>query len=651
MNPERKIQGSRWCLLLLAALLGTSSHGAGGTYLGDGSDQSFAPQPVTLTIAPQYRKEFVTQFALDDLSGDELFDPLMGKSDLSPQTLLAKLAPALADCAATPKGEKNLGKTSTAPTLTAARIRYFDIQCSGYKIAGAEMIVQESRERLRGVSLGGVADLAAPPAFTASDFLPLTDVASQFIDGMLRSERLLVPEGGNLTPAWQIVWENQASGIRTVTVIDALSGATIHQRNAGMNLNMNLNMNVNLAARVFARSPLDIDLSDVVLKGVSGPHLDGPLFSVSSGPDAARVSAGSSGFVFDPWQSGPQENRGGGAAGSGTPDFDQVQTYYGASRAAEWFQSRFGYDPGSTTIPVQINRLIDNSPNNAAYFGPAEGGPEIQIGAGDGNTLTNLGRDIDVVTHEFAHHVIYRRLQRTSGESGVIHEGTADYFTYALNNDPYLGRSIKPGAVSLRTAVAGPDDRIDNPNYPSQRHLSGQIWSAMLWDLRSQIGAQAADDIVFHAIDYWGAGAGFSDALLGLLQADRDLHPRPVSDPEFGIFGEFKCQIFRHGIARGFAQLMEQLDATSCNLDMRQAAAESRAYSERIAGSKKKKGYKVGVSLAGVKCGSVGESHLEHSERKDPMSLAWLLGMLLLPLVPAGLSLCGRKHSTAQTGG
>ena len=558
-------------------------------------------QTPAITVAPQFLKD--PSFGLDES------DQLLGKKNLSGDKILSILLPALSDCSATPKGDKR---------SNSVRIKYFDIQCSGFKIQGAELIVQEQRNLVAGVTLSGLSGVGTPQKFSTADFRPLTEIAPSYLEAnsqLIRSDRILLQENQNLTPAWLIVWEDKVYSSRFITTIDAGSGAVINQKPAGINLDV--------SAQVFLRSPLDVNTSPVVLKGLSSEKLDGRVFSVSAGADVPRVAAGFEGFISDPHSPNT------------ALEFDQIQTYYGASRAADWFGENFGYSPGSATINVRINKLIDNSPNNAAYFGSDEGGPEIQIGSGDGSTLANLGRDTDVVTHEFGHHVISRRLTRTSGESGVIHEGTADYFTYAINNDPYLGRSIKPGAISLRTGAQGPEGRLDNPNFPKQRHQVGQIWSAMLWDLRSQIGAKAADAIVFHGIDYLSSGAGYSEALLGLLQADRDIHPRAAADPEFGIYGEFKCQIIKHGVARGFAQLMEKIDAASCNLDMKQLAAESRAYSDSIKKSGEKKGQKVGFSFAGINCGTIGTATGMNTFGKLPPLNArlWQLGLMLLPLL------------------
>lgn len=58
--------------------------------------------------------------------------------------------------------------------------------------------------------------------------------------------------------------------------------------------------------------------------------------------------------------------------------------------------------------------------------------------------LTNLPVDADVIGHEFGHHIIYQTITSVSGESLILHEGLADYFTFAHTKDDSLGESICP---------------------------------------------------------------------------------------------------------------------------------------------------------------------------------------------------------------
>jgi hypothetical protein len=238
------------------------------------------------------------------------------------------------------------------------------------------------------------------------------------------------------------------------------------------------------------------------------------------------------------------------------------------------------------------------------------------LGAGN-EQIRNLARDNDVITHEFAHHVVYRRLQSTQGESAVLHEGYADYFAYALHGNPYLAESTPATRPYLRTAMQPADARIDDPAMRAAApHQAGEIWSAMLWHLRTIVGKDF-DQLVYQSVDYLSRDSGYADAILGLLAADKALHLTQGAG-----LGPNGCQIISAAIARGFAFAIADLDGSSCGVDVHNEAEISR---ERL--EAEPQGTKVGVELFGKKCSVIG------SAQTGPTTLLVLLLMLMPPLL------------------
>lgn len=221
--------------------------------------------------------------------------------------------------------------------------------------------------------------------------------------------------------------------------------------------------------------------------------------------------------------------------------FDEVQAYAHAQMHLSWFIELGFQWYGPKPIQIQLHVRPGGHQNNALFTpGDDSNGtkPSIQIDDGDGIDLQNLASDGDVVSHEFGHHVIYKTLRSTEGESLVLHEGLADAFVFARTGDPCLGESICPtgsGACvvdgqCLRTAaneLGYRDKTWKDWSGSSGRlgHLHGQLISGFVWDLQKNkvMTTQESTRLVFKAISYFKTNSGFRDFLLALLTADRDL--------------------------------------------------------------------------------------------------------------------------------
>ena len=220
----------------------------------------------------------------------------------------------------------------------------------------------------------------------------------------------------------------------------------------------------------------------------------------------------------------------------------QASTFAHANLMLQWFEKLGFRWYGNVPVEILVHANFDparpksRNPNNAFYAPPQplDGGgmsrPRILVGDGDGINLRNLTIDGDVTAHEFGHHVIFQYLKTTGGESGAIHEGLADYFTFARTGNPCLAESSCPpnsGACQLRGQCMRYADH--DYNWYNLKglgvHIEGQIVSAMLWDLRTEFGL-AADDvnrIAFRAVQHFTAQSQMRDFIDALLMADRNL--------------------------------------------------------------------------------------------------------------------------------
>ena len=123
--------------------------------------------------------------------------------------------------------------------------------------------------------------------------------------------------------------------------------------------------------------------------------------------------------------------------------------------------------------------------------------------------LNNIALDMDIAAHEISHYVISQWITGRPNETYsndnhtlAIHEGLADYFTYAATEDDCLGNTVcsdsSPCFVRSRCLrVAKPNfqyrDKLyrlfaDSPK-PAYHHI-GQLVSGFLWEVRKDIGKE-----------------------------------------------------------------------------------------------------------------------------------------------------------------
>jgi len=227
------------------------------------------------------------------------------------------------------------------------------------------------------------------------------------------------------------------------------------------------------------------------------------------------------------------------------PDTDermaQVSTFAHANLMLQWFEklgfSWYGRNRVVLMVHANHDPVRDRKNPNNAFYAPSmllpdgtQSEPHILVGDGDGRSLQNLALDGDVIAHEFGHHVIFEYLPATGGEAGAIHEGLADYFTFAKTGNPCLAESVCPPGSPL-CQLDGQCMRYADHSYSWHDlkgfgvHIEGQVLSAMLWDLRTDFGL-AADDVnklAYGAVRHFTAQTQLRDFIDSLLMADSDL--------------------------------------------------------------------------------------------------------------------------------
>ncbi|MGE0173432.1 MAG: hypothetical protein AB7T49_11615 [Oligoflexales bacterium] len=374
----------------------------------------------------------------------------------------------------------------------------------------------------------------------AQNFLALDEIYRPGRKKIQSAHRIYLCENDSVVPAWKILVGRDLD-TAMVMVINAQDGTVLREQPISFH---------NITADVFVDNTYESLETKDLLYHNGGEELDGQYFSVYGvGIDTERAVTDSGHYVFDP---ADEEDF-----------FDQIQTYYNAEQAVSWFLS-LGHKFSGLPFAIFTRANLEN---NARYIPPTDNAPAmIRLGAPDGIMMQNLARDGDVITHEIGHHVINDYITSKSDEAFVLHEGLADFFTFAMTGNPNLAESVMVNAPFLRSVYDLPGIGLDDPrNPPDNPHVAGLYLASFLWDILTETGDDFAK-IAYSSLSYLPAdSADLSDVVLGLLHATQNFYASDLDKQE-----QTKCLILVRGIARGFAPYLPDVDTSACDVDIEQ---------------------------------------------------------------------------------
>ncbi|MFD6176694.1 MULTISPECIES: M4 family metallopeptidase [unclassified Isoptericola] len=200
-------------------------------------------------------------------------------------------------------------------------------------------------------------------------------------------------------------------------------------------------------------------------------------------------------------------------------DSGMVDAHWAAGQVYDYYKDTFGRK-GLDGTDAFINSIVGVTANGGPYNNAFWDGQKMVYGKGGGDYRT-FSADTDVVGHEMTHGVVEHTANLVYvGQSGAMNEAVADYFGNAIDleangvsmDDPdaaLLGedlcttlaprdcalRDLNDGATTFANFV-GAGIGSDNGGV----HLNSTIFSGSLWDIREQLGAELADQIVYRAL-------------------------------------------------------------------------------------------------------------------------------------------------------
>lgn len=532
------------------------------------------------------------------------------------------------------------GKRGTTATLR------FEQRHAGLRVHGAGVAVR--------VDAAGHAQSAMSQTFEglsvdptpAVDLAAATDIGSAAAPGAFalgKSELAVLPDRAEGRLVWILDFPDARGGMRVF--VDAHDGAVVRTQALALDV----------MGRVYTENsvdtpvPVDVELLDL---DVAAPqHLDGwgGLLAVTnyvSGDSMSMYTVEQTlgpnvgaDFLYDP-----------PAMVSDTSDgFAQVNLYHHLTDIRRFFAA-LGVDMTGPDwkLTAVANATEDGAPMNNAFYSPAGiAGPFaapnlISIGQG---SVNDFAYDSDVFKHEFGHYVTgvavgynmgitHTTTYGFSPFSSSIDEGIADYFACSDNGDPTLGEAslaLLGGARDLTdTTKKCPDDMF------GESHADGEIIGSLGWSIRTLVGADAADKLM------WGA--------VSLM-------------PQGGTFGDLA-----QGITDTAASLVTSGDLTAADVTAIQAEVDARGISDcnaemAIEGTGSRKlnmiGLDVLAQLFGASCGALqgvgvempGMFHFYRETAATDVGVRFKLDIAAMGAGAAGLRVVVRKGEHATFGG
>jgi hypothetical protein len=245
-------------------------------------------------------------------------------------------------------------------------------------------------------------------------------------------------------------------------------------------------------------------------------------------------------------------------------DFHDRTYALGFTEAARNFQlSNFGKG-GAQNDPVNVDAQDGSGTNNANFATPPDGSrPRMQMflfTIRNGATRRQDGDfDGSVVYHENTHGLSNRLVGGGSTaclgglQSGGMGEGWGDFMGSSFRNDPVVGAYVTGNTtVGIRRASMANspftynDIKVGTLN---EVHAVGELWAAVLWDVRVALGAAKTEQLVVQGMKNTPCNPTMLQARDGIIAADASINA-----------GANRC-----AISRAFARRLMGAGASSPN--------------------------------------------------------------------------------------
>ncbi len=191
------------------------------------------------------------------------------------------------------------------------------------------------------------------------------------------------------------------------------------------------------------------------------------------------------------------------------PRFDEAMAYFHGDRALELVDS-LGFHG---LFPTPLSVLVHGTLMDDSWYSQAA----REVVLGDGGVPD--GDDADIILHEIGHAIHAAFVPGFGGgDATAISEGFGDFWAASLTGDPCVGDwdATAYSPPCLRRTDTG---SVYPASLSADPHVSGEIWSATLWDLRALLGPADAERLALAGFMEQGPSVTFPEAAQGLLSA------------------------------------------------------------------------------------------------------------------------------------
>lgn len=339
-------------------------------------------------------------------------------------------------------------------------------------------------------------------------------------EGPIDVVHVLLVEGGAARHAYRVSVSASVPAGDWIALIDAGDGSVLSLRN--------VRKTVTGSGRVFDPNP-PVTLSDASL----ADHSD----SDEAVPEAAYLGRALNGLTpggylrgefvstFVSKKRSPRSKKNIFTFSRSDDGFEDVMVYYHIDTVQRYIQSL-----GFTNV---LNKQVKVDPHGTkldqSWYSPLS--KKIVFGTGG----VDDAEDADIILHEYGHAIQDNQVPDfgSGDEGGAMGEGFGDYlaasFFEEMSPDEYKPLVGEWDATSYSRQSPPYLRRVDGQKvYPTDMqgevHDDGEIWSAMLWSVRGELGRTITDRLIIESHFYLAPDATFRDGANALLAADFALY-------------------------------------------------------------------------------------------------------------------------------
>ncbi|GAM10158.1 extracellular metalloproteinase 4 [Geobacter sp. OR-1] len=340
----------------------------------------------------------------------------------------------------------------------------------------------------------------------------------------INKENMVYAMKGTFRPVCKVKFGTEKPAGSWILFIDRVNGHVIDERN--------VLHKATGKGKVFLPNPVVTLDRDDLLDLKDG---DNDVFAKAYKPVQLK-ELDSSGFLKGPYVDTTKTRN---AAKSATLDFqftrsderfEEVMAYFHIDAVQRYIQS-LGFTGGKGILNRQIRVNAHGTREDNSFYDPSPGRKDITFGDGG----VDDAEDAEIIIHEYGHAIqdaiVPGYGQKTEGRA--MGEGFGDYlagtFYYRYKK---AARKLKLGEWDAKGYQGGPQEclrRLESTKlYPAdmdgEEHSDGEIWSAVLWQVRKLLGAKKSDTVILESHFYLSQYSDFKDGAEAIIMAEKNLY-------------------------------------------------------------------------------------------------------------------------------